>query len=289
LNRYFAPRVASALVLAASLFAGDLAAQSRFRPSPMYAQAGEPDQAEGARMLDEFRALGIAGDFALDFDLRVMPRRGAERTVSGRMFGAREGGFDVTLVRFNADTQPRALLFRKGPEGGVWSHDGSRPEAHKLDETEMFAPIAGTDLTAFDLTMPFLTWSDIVYEGVTNLRGRPAQRFIAYPTEAVAAAQPELSGVRFHLDAQFNALVQAELIGTTGEPVKTISVLELKRTRDQWVVKTIDVRNDRTRDKTRFRVTAAALGISHPRAIFRPAHLPIVPIEIPIEQFEKFR
>jgi hypothetical protein len=288
-NRFFAPRIASVLVLAATIFAGDIVAQSRFRPSPDYVHAGEADQAEGARMLDEFRSLGIAEDYALDFDLRVMPRRGHERTVSGRMFGAREGGFDVTLVRFGADSQPRALLFRKGPAGGVWSHDGSTSEAHKLDETEKFAPIAGTDLTAFDLTMPFLAWSDIVYEGVTNLRGRPAQRFIAYPPEAVAAAHPELSGVRFHLDAQFNALVQAELIGKAGEPVKTITVLELKRTRDQWVVKTIDVRNDTTRDKTRFRVTAAALGISHARAIFQPAHLPIAPIEIPIEQFEKFR
>jgi hypothetical protein len=288
-NSFFAPRIASALVLAACFFPGDVAAQSRFRPSPNYAQAGEPDQAEGTRILAEFRALGIAGDYALDFDLRVMPRRGQERTVSGRMFGAREGGFDVTLVRFNADTQPRALLFRKGPDGGVWSHEGNAPEAHKLDEAEMFAAIAGTDLTAFDLTMPFLAWSDIVYEGVTNLRGRPAQRFIAYPPEAVASAHPELSGVRFHLDAQFNALVQAELIGMSGDPVKTITVLELKRTRDQWVVKTIDVRSDTTRDKTRFRVTAAALGISHPRAIFRPAHLPIAPTEIPGEQFEKFR
>ncbi|HUG10066.1 MAG TPA: outer membrane lipoprotein-sorting protein [Opitutaceae bacterium] len=289
MNRFLAPRIAAALVLASTFFAGDIAAQSRFRPSPNYAEAGEPDKAEGARMLAEFRSLGIAGDYALDFDLRVMPRRGHERTVSGRMFGAREGGSDVTLVRFNADIQPRALLFRKGPDGGVWSHDGSAPEAHKLDEAEMFEPIAGTNLTAFDLTMPFLAWSDIVYEGVTNLRGRPAQRFIAYPPEAVAAAHPELSGVRFHLDAQFNALVQAELIGPGGEPVKTITVLELKRTRDQWVVKTIDVRNDSTRDKTRFRVTAAALGISHPRAIFQPAHLPIAPIEIPTEQFEKFR
>ena len=289
MSRSFAQRIAFALVVAATFLAGDIAAQSRFRPPPNYVQAGKADQAEGARMLAEFRSLGIAGDFALDFDLRVMPRRGPERTVSGRMFGAREAGFDVTLVRFSGDVQPKALLFRKGPGGGVWSHDGSAAEPHKLDETEMFAPITGTDLTAFDLTMPFLDWSDIVYEGVTNLRGRPAQRFIAYPPEAVVSAHPELSGVRFHLDAQFNALVQAELIGESGEPVKTITVLELKRTRDQWVVKTIDVRNDKTRDKTRFRVTAAALGISHPRAIFQPAHLPIAPIEIPIEQFEKFR
>lgn len=282
-------RFATAAFAAALLCAGDLSAQSRFRPPPSYVQTGEPDQAEGARLLAEFRSLGIAGDYALDFDLRVMPRRGPERTVSGRMFGAREDGFDVTLVRFAEGAQPRALLFRKGPGGGVWSHDGGTAGAHKLDEAELFAPIAGTDLTAFELTMPFLAWFDVVYEGVTNLRGRPAQQFIAYPPAAIAAAHSELTGVRFHLDAQFNALVQAELIGAAGAVMKTITVLELKRTHDQWVVKTIDVRNDTTRDKTRFRVTAAALGISNARVIFQPAHLPLSPPEIAREQFEKFR
>jgi hypothetical protein len=282
-------RIAAALFASALALAGELSAQSRFRPPPNYLQIGEPDQAEGARMLAEFRSLGIAGDYALDFDLRVMPRRGPERTVSGRMFGARDAGRDVTLVRFEGDSQPRAILFRKGADGGVWMHDGVSAEAAGLGETELFAPIAGTDLSAFELTMPFLEWSDVVYEGVAKLRGRPAQRFIAYPPGSIVAAQPALSGVRFHLDAQFNALVQAELIGAGGAVLKTITVLELKRTGDQWVVKTIDVRNDTTRDKTRFRVTAAALGIANARAIFQPSHLPLEPAEIPRERFEIFR
>lgn len=285
-----APLVIAGFVLAAFACAPVLHAQSRFRPPPSYLQLGAPDQAEGARILQEFRSLGIAGDYALDFDLRVMPRRGAERIVPGRMFGAREDGHDVTLVRFDGtDARPRALLFRKGPAGGVWSFDDGDTDAHKLDSQELFEPIAGTDLTAFDLTMPFLEWFDVVYEGVARLRGRPAQQFIAYPPPAIADAHPDLKGVRFQLDAQFNALVQAELIGDANAVLKTITVLELKRTRDQWVVKTVDVRNDATRNKTRFRVTAAALGISNPRVIFQPAHLPIAPPEIPREQFESFR
>jgi hypothetical protein len=158
-----------------------------------------------------------------------------------------------------------------------------------LDGAELLEPIAGTELTAFDLTMPFLEGFDVVYEGVANLRGRPAHQFIAYPPPALAEARPELTGVRFFLDAQFNALVQAEIIGDRGAVLKTISVLELKRTRDQWVVKTVDVRNDATRDKTRFRVTAAALGVAHPRVIFEPAHLSMEPPEISRELFENFR
>ena len=76
-----------------------------------------------------------------------------------------------------------------------------------MTEAEMFQPIAATELTAFDLQMPFLEWPDAVYEGLTKLRGRPAHQFIVYPPREVAEARPELSGVRFHLDAQFNGLV----------------------------------------------------------------------------------
>lgn len=284
-------RIFAGLLLAAFAGVADLHAQSRFRPPPAYVQIGEPDQAEGSRILGEFRSLGIAGDYALDFNLRVMPRRGPERSINGRMLGARDDGGTATRVRFDeaAPGQPRALLVRNGANSGIWTLDGAGGEARKLAEAEMFMPIAGTELTAFDLQMPFLQWPDAVYEGVARLRGRPAHQFIAYPPPAVAAARPELTGVRFHLDAQFNGLVQAELIGDSGKPLKTITVLELKKSQEQWVVKTVDLRDDRTRDKTRFRVTAAALGLQLPLVIFQPAHLSLATPEIPRERFDSFR
>lgn len=266
-------------------------AQSRFRPPPSYLQVGEPDQAEGARILGEFRALGISGDYALDFELRVMPRRGAERLISGKMIGARDDTIEVTRVRFDNATQgvPKAMLIRKGAGGGVWIHDGKSADARKLEDTELFEPIAGTDLTAFDLQMPFLGWFDLVYEGLARLRGRPSHQFIVYPPPKIAAARPELTAVRFHLDAQFNALVQAEFLGEAGKPLKTITVLELKKTQEQWIVKSIDLRNDVTRDKTRFRITAAALGVMQPKVFFQPAHLAIPVPEVARDRFEVFR
>ena len=44
---------------------------------------GNADQAEGARVLQEFRQAGIAGDYWLSFELRVMPRQGDDRFVTG--------------------------------------------------------------------------------------------------------------------------------------------------------------------------------------------------------------
>jgi len=226
--------------------------------------------------LAEFRRLGLAGDYALAFSLRVMPRRGEERLVAGHLYGTRNEVGPLTLVEFPAGTEgSRRVLVQNGPQSSVWTVPTDNVDAVAVGAEQLFTPLAGTGLTAFDLQMPFLFWEDCVFEGVVSVRGRPAHRFLAYPPAAIAAARPALSGVRFYLDTQYSALVQAEELGPDQAPLKTISVLDLKRTQDQWIVRTIDIRDEATRDKTRFRVDAAALGLTLPRIVFSPAHLPV--------------
>jgi hypothetical protein len=265
-------------------------AQSRVRPEPHYAFTGSADQAEGRRILAEFRRLGLAGDYALDFALRVMPRRGDERSVAGRLYGTRNEIGPLTLVEFPASVEgARRVLVQNGPQSGVWTVAGDDVDAVAVGVAQLFAPLAGTDLTAFDLQMPFLFWDDVVFEGVVSMRGRPAHRFLAYPPAEIAAARPALAGVRFYLDTQFSALVEAEILGPDQTPVKTISVLDLKRTQDQWIVRTIDLRDEATRNKTRFRVTGAALNLNLPRIVFTPAHLPVPPNLAGSLHFETFK
>jgi hypothetical protein len=55
--------------------------------------------------------------------------------------------------------------------------------------------------------------------------------------------------------------------------LRTLSLVDLKKIGDQYIVKSIDLRNDLTRDKTRFQVTAAALGLTFASAVFEPARL----------------
>ena len=252
--------------------------QSRVRPEPHYAFTGKADPAEGRTLLAEFRKLGLAGDYALNFTLRVMPRRGDERSVSGRLYGTRNELGPISLVEFPAGTAgARRILVQSGPQAAVWTVSQDGANAVAVGAAQLFSPLAGTELTAFDLQMPFLFWDDVVFEGVVSVRGRPAHRFLAYPPAEIAAARPDLTGVRFYLDTQFSALVQAEELGIDKQPMKTISVLDLKRTQDQWIVRTIDLRNEVTRDKTRFRITGAALNLSLPPIVFAPAHLPVSP------------
>jgi hypothetical protein len=151
---------------------------------------------------------------------------------------------------------------------------GTGAKAELVGIDALFEPVGGTDLTAFDLQMPFLYWPDAVYEGLARVHGRPAHQFLFYPPADVAQHNPLLRGVRTYLDTQYGALVQAELIGGDDRPLKVLSLLDLKKVGDQWIPKTVDFRNEATRNKTRFAVTAAALNQSFSAAVFDSAQLP---------------
>ncbi len=245
-----------------------------FRPPPHYVSGTKPDADEGSRALEELRATGLAGGYWLEFQLRVLPRKGDESLVQGRIFGMR--GEQGPLTRLSVFGPTGAVvsswLIRGGPQPAVWVSAAGAP-ARQLGAVELFQPIAGTGLTPFDLQMPFLYWPDWAYEGIAKVRGRPASSFLLYPPADLAAAHPELTAVRVALDTQFHAMVLAEFLGATGQSAKTITVLDLKKSGEQWLVKSIDLRDAATRDKTRFEVTAAALNLTLAPEIFSPESL----------------
>jgi len=254
-------------------------AQPRFLPQPEYGHFGAPDQAEGRRVMDDFRAKGIAGDYFLEFELHVLPRRGDERVLAGQFWGTRNDQGPLSRVAIVTDPAKKTelnLLVQNGSAPAVWSWDGASA-AKPLDVAALFAPVAGTNLTAFDLQMPFIYWPDFDYQGLVRMRGRPTHQFLLHPPKDFAEKYPALKGVRVFLDTEFDALVQAELVGHDGQTLKTISLLELKRietsTGKQPIPTIIDVRDEVTRDKTRFLVKGAALGLTLPREMFAPEQL----------------
>lgn len=282
----FNGQTVSAVCLFFALFtaiASPAFAQSRLnRPAPRYLQLGAPDQQEGAALLREVRASGPAGDFYLEFELRVLPRREDELRIPGRLWGSRNEAGPLTRLLLSGAREgkvivpgERRILVQGGPRPAAWqwpAADGV--SAIAIDDAALFAPLAGTDLSAFDLQMPFLYWSDFVYEGVTRLRGRPASTFLLYPPAALAARRPDLAAIRVYIDAQFSALVQAEQLGENEKVLKSMHVVDLKKIGDQWMVKTIELRDETTRNKTRFAVTAAALGLDFAGGLFEPGSLP---------------
>lgn len=243
---------------------------------PPLRQPGKLDPAAGRAALEQMRRMGIAGDYYLEFELRVMPRRGEERLIRGRMWGSRNETGPLSRVVLNADAADageRRFLIQNGPRSAVWRWDAGKG-VEMLSVAAWFEPlVAGTDLTAFDLQMPFLYWNDFTYEGLARARGRPAHVLVLKPPAEFAAKHPSLTGVRVHLDTQFNALMETELLGPGGVVTKSLAVADLKKVGEQWIVKTIDARNETTRNKTRFSVTAAALGLDFSNSLFAPAQL----------------
>jgi hypothetical protein len=164
---------------------------------------------------------------------------------------------------------------------------GDSPRAWRQDSDgvvapmDLFAPLAdGSNLTAFDLQMPFLGWPDSRLTGITRMLGRPAYAFEFDPPAAFSADHPTIGSVRAYLDAEYGAPVETQIVGRDGQALKTLSLVDLKKVAGAWIVRDADVRDEATRDKTRFTVTAAALGLELPPSLFDPARTP-GPIEAP--------
>jgi hypothetical protein len=262
-----------------ALVAGEVSAQRAPVTPETFGNAAKIDQTEGRRILENFRSRGITGQYFLDFQLRVLPVRGPERLVVGRLWGTRNAQGELTRVAVDTPAGEQRLLIQNGAQPGVWNRaaDGTGPGV-ALAENALFAPVAGTDLTPFDLQRPFLYWTDVDYQGLTRVLGRPAHTYLLKPPAAFQVKYPDLSAVRVHLDSQYEALVRTEYLNAAGRVTKSMAVLDLKKleTRDrgeQWIVKSIDLRNEATRNKTRFQITGAALNQEFPASAFSPAGL----------------
>ncbi|MEY2880651.1 MAG: hypothetical protein RLZZ15_3031 [Verrucomicrobiota bacterium] len=262
----------STCLVAAGLAVGHAATAPA--PAGPLAQIGLPDAAESARILERFRRAGLPGTFYWELELQQLPRRGATMIFKGRLWGAQtDRGPVLRLELADAEGRPVRLLIVSGSESAVWRSRGDAP-ALRLDSTELFLPaIPGVEITAFDLQRPFVFWPDVPAEKIVRKRGRPAHLFTLRPPAASAAALGDLAAVRLYLDAQFNQSTEIELLARDGRVTKTISVNDLKNIGGQHILKSLDVRNETTRDKTRLLVTAAALDLALPPDAFAPASL----------------
>ncbi len=273
----FVAAVAASLLWPVSSFA-----QRRLGPSPLDTLGQNPSQEDGWEVLRKFRSLGLAGDYSFRFQLRVMPRKGKTRAVSGLMYGTMNelgplSRVDVVLAEASVGPQAElvpARVHRLLLQNGLFarameSRDEVADGVPQMVPTERyFEPIADSDFTVFDLLMPYTYWQSFRYEGRTTFRGRPSHVFWLYPPENDAFLRERLSGVRIHLDEEFYALIQAEIFDAEEKLAKTVTIVDFKKVDDQWILSQVDVRDDRTRDKTRFKVTDASMNLELPESVF---------------------
>ena len=247
--------------------------QPRSTRMPDLAQVGLPDAAGAKLLLERFRSGGPRGDYYLEFELRSLPRRGAEVKFQGRFWGSRNESGAVSRVELvDESAKIHRWLLQNGSAPAAWILAGS--QAAILPAGSLLAPlIPGVDMSAFDLLMPYLFWPDFELKRIERIRGRPAHTYVFRPPPEFALAHPSVGSVRAYLDTQFNALMQTERFGVDGRIQTTFALGELKKIDEQWMIKSIDLRNETTRDKTRFQVTAVAVGLDLPTGTFEPVRL----------------
>jgi hypothetical protein len=265
-----------AVALASATASLQAQSSKRYRPQPEYAQLGVPDQVEGRQLLETVRQMGLSGDYYFEFELRFLPRRGEEVVWKGKLWGGRRDSsiFTRLLVHDEGKGVSHRFLLERGPRSAVWSLPPGSAVPQRLGAAELFLPIGSIMLLSpFDLQMPYFNWSEFTYEGLAKVRGRPAHRFLLYPPADIAAAQPNLCAVRMSVDSAYKAMVESELIGEGDKVLRTFSLQELKKVREQWIPKSVEVRDDNSRSKARFTVTAAAMRLSLPPSVFEPATL----------------
>ena len=270
------------------LAAVSLDAQRRHGPSPLDTLGDAPSQERGFEILQKYRSLGVAGDYRLGFQLRVMPRREATRSLPGVLMGTQgEQGpvtrvdvvltpSDVTETGELVPARLRRLLLQNGLFAKAWELEKAgegEPQPKLIPSDQYFEPIANSDFTVFDLLMPFNYWQRFEYEGRTTFRGRPTHVFWLYPPEEDELMRQRVSGVRIFIDEEFFALIQVEIYAPEEEHVKTLSIVDFKKVEGQWILGQVDVRDEQTRDKTRFDVVDAYLDVEVPDWVFAPEGL----------------
>lgn len=283
--RHLSVFLALATFAAATL---SVSAQSnrRGRVPPNLRDPAQLDEAEGARILRNFRNVRLAGDFLFRVNLVYQPHRGETVTYTGRFGGEFRGGMRtrVDLEQPGSSGEPLRFLQWNGPEPRLWKFtDGATVDA-ATDEL-LFQPLLpGITIRPFDVQMPFIYWDDYAYEGSGRLKGRPIHYFLLYPPED-DARYADIGAVRVALDEDYNAALRAEVLDGEGDRLRRIEGQGIKKVDDQWIVSRIDLIDFTTRDRTILRVTAARVGLDLPAALFTPAGLAQPFPEIELEEF----
>ena len=262
-----------------------------FAQKPPPNSARNLSEGEASSRLHQFRYQRLIGDFTFQFELEHMPRRGESRIFQGLLWGTWNSSGPLMRARFSAvegiaSGKSIEMILQNGIAPLVWSRSLASTLPTSSTEPPPFTNLPpqfwfkeflpGVGYVPFDLLMPFTYWKKTTYLGAEKVKGRPAQIFLAYPPDNFPGFGKKFKAVRYALDDGYNALLRVEILGPLDKPLRTFKILSFKKLEDnQWILKTIDLVNELSRDKARFEIGAANVGNPHPIILFDPNYLAI--------------
>jgi len=221
----------------------------------------------------EFSHLG----YLYRFKFTHYPKEGEATTHHGLLSGpAPESTTQrVDFFSLREETSPHLsfLLSRglKKPQVWRWSLEMQSPKI-LLAEDWLTPWLEGINHTPFDLLMPFLSWPN-EYEKSGRVCGRPAHLFIFNPPSGNPFSQTKLTSIRLAIDHVYPAPLRVQHMDGGILPARTFSLQSFKKVDEQWVVKTIDVKDRDSGSTTRFELEAVAHGIDLHESTFQGGQL----------------
>ena len=253
------------------------------------------DQEEGVRRMAAFRNQRLDGDYCFRFELEHLPRRGKKTTHYGVMWGSWNSLGPVTRIQLltsdrdatDAGEEYIELIIQNGLAPKVWSRTSVGDAFKKLEGAALFEPIIPSVVySPFDLQMPFIFWNDFLYEGPGRVQSRVAQQFLMMPPEGSVALERGIQSVRVGLDDAYDALLRVEVLGQADEELSRFTVESFKKVQEQYIVKEVTLKNYASKNRTRFKVKSASVGLVLDEEIFSACHS-IIPEVIPDALFEE--
>jgi len=136
-------------------------------------------------------------------------------------------------------------------------HDGipdlelrSGPALEKQPMPALSARVLDTDMSWLDLTLDFLWWKDARLEGEGAVLNRTCDILLARPPAPI----PNCSGVRIWLLRENGFLMRAEQLDANGNPLRRMSVRDVKKFKDRWFINELDVEAGKSDFRTRLLV-----------------------------------
>lgn len=266
-----------------------LQAQPGRGPAPERLDSINPDA--GYQVLEALRNARYDGDYIFKFELRHMPRRGQSTLYRGTLFGTWNDAGNQT--RIDLDPRPLGvettkngedrlrLLMQNGTNPWVVRLSESSKSIDQLNQESLYEPlIPGITITPFDLLMPFLYWENASYEGPKRIKGRPAHQFLLSPPADLVDVERGFEQVRIAVDEDYLALLRVDLLDENANVIKSYRILNFKKVSGEWIVKSIDLVDHITREKTRFHILSVAMGQDLDRSNFQAESL-VEPLDYP--------
>lgn len=249
------------------------------------------DLAEGVRRIERFRHQRLDGDFRFQFELEHLPRRAKTVHFYGTLWGSwNEMGainrFRIEPVEGYLD-EVVELIVQSGPYPRVWKRAGLAGNFVLLEGDALFEPvIPGIVYTPFDLQMPFVYWTEFSYQGPDRVRSRTVQQFLMYPPMDSIYRERGIASVRMGLDDVYDTLLFAEVQDASEVIISEFSVDRWKKVDGRYIVKQITLEDMGSKDRTRFIVHDATVGLNLPEQTFQPtvevdtqSYTPLLPSE----------